>query len=440
MGSITRRTLVRGVPTVAALASLTAPGAARAARGIMGAAGSAAAGDETYWATIQAQYDINRAVVPLENGNWGVMARPVQLAYAENLQRVNYDNTFYARRSYGADLAAVGQRLADMLGVSPDEIAFTRNATEALQALIGGYNRLSPGDAVLYADLDYDAMQTAMRWLAERRGVEVVRIALPEPASREGLTEAYAAALDANPRIRMMLLTHLSHRTGLVLPVAEIVDMARARGVDAIVDVAHAWGQMDYALPSLGADFVGLNLHKWMGAPLGVGALYIRRERLGDIDPFMGEDSPAPGSASARVHTGTANFAAFLTVPAALDFQGRIGAGRKAARLAYLRNLWVEPLRDHPGIEILTPADPSLSAGITSFRLAGQTTVEQNRAAAEQLLDRFGVYTVHRAGVASGACVRVTPALFNTVEDMVRLRDALRTMADERVLSVGVTR
>jgi len=431
MGSITRRTLVRGVPTVAALASLTAPGAARAARGIMGAAGSAAAGDETYWATIQAQYDINRAVVPLENGNWGVMSRPVQQAYAENLQRVNFDNTFYARRSYGADLSAVGERLAGVLGVSPDEIAFTRNATEALQALIGGYNRLSPGDAVLYADLDYDAMQTAMRWLAERRGVEVVRIALPEPAGHDSLIEAYAAALDANPRIRMMLLTHLSHRTGLVLPVAEIVDMARSRGVDAIVDAAHAWGQMDYALPSLGADFVGLNLHKWMGAPLGVGALYIRRDRLPHIDPFMGEESPSPGSASARVHTGTANFAAFLTVPAALDFQAGVGAGRKAARLAYLRSLWVEPLRGHPGIEILTPSDPSLSAGITAFRLAGQTGPEQNRAAAEQLLQRFGIYTVHRVGAASGACVRVTPALFNTFEDMIRLRDALRIMADE---------
>ena len=170
MGSITRRTLVSGAPSVAALASLTAPGAARAAQGIMGAAGSTAAGDETYWATIQAQYDISRAVVPLENGNWGVMSRPVQQAYAENLQRVNFDNTFYARRSYGADLSAVGERLAGVLGVSPDEIAFTRNATEALQALIGGYNRLSPGDAVPYAYLDYDAHQHAIPWLAARRG------------------------------------------------------------------------------------------------------------------------------------------------------------------------------------------------------------------------------------------------------------------------------
>lgn len=432
MGSMTRRALVAGVPSVA-LAGLASPGSSRAVQGIMSGTSGAAARDEPFWTTIQAQYDINREIVPLENGYWGVMARPVQQAYAENLQRVNFDNTFYARRSYDADLSAIGLRLAEVLGVSPDEIAFTRNATEALQALIGGYNRLTPGDAVLYADLDYDAMQTAMRWLAERRGVEVVRIALPEPASHEQLIEAYSAALDANPRIKMMLLTHLGHRTGLVLPVAEIVAMARARGVDAIVDVAHAWGQMDYALPSIGADFVGLNLHKWMGAPLGVGALYIRRERLGDIDPFMGEESPSPGSTSARVHTGTTNFAAVLTVPAALDFHAEIGAGRKAARLSYLRSLWVEPLRNHPGIEILTPPDPSLSAGMTAFRLAGQTSLEQNRAAAEQLLDRFGIYTIHRSGLASGACVRVTPALFNTVDDMMRLGEALGIMADQQL-------
>lgn len=429
MSPMTRRSVLAGAPATT-LAGLPWPGSGPALADV--AAGLAQAHDETFWASVQAQYDVSRAVVPLENGNWGVMARPVQQAYAENLQKVNFENTVYARRHYSADLAAVGQRLAELLGVSTDEIAFTRNATEALQALIGGYNRLSPGDAVLYADLDYDAMQTAMRWLAERRGVEVIRLSLPEPASRAGLISAYATALDANPRIRMMLLTHLGHRTGLVLPVAEIVAMARSRGVDAIVDAAHAWGQMDYDLPSLGADFVGLNLHKWMGAPLGVGALYIRRERIGDIDPFMGEDSPGPDAVSARVHSGTTNFAAFLTVPAALDFQARIGAGRKAARLAYLRSLWVEPLRGHPGIEILTPPDPTLSAGITAFRLTGETTVEQNRDTAEQLLARFGIYTVHRAGLASGACVRVTPALFNTVEDMLRLRDALTIMADAR--------
>jgi isopenicillin-N epimerase len=224
----------------------------------------ALARDEAYWRTVAAQYDVSREAVQLENGYWGVMAKPVQAAYTQHKLTVNERSSFYARREYEADLERIRQRVAAKLGVTPEEIALTRGATEAMQLLIGGYNRLAPGDAVLYSDLDYDSMQMAMNWLPARRGVEVVRIALPEPATYQGLIDAYAAALDAHPRVRLILLTHVSHRTGLVLPIKEIVAMARARGVDALVDSAHAWGQIDFRLDDLGADFVGLNLHKWM--------------------------------------------------------------------------------------------------------------------------------------------------------------------------------
>src|SRR5205823_11391650 len=139
--------------------------------------------------------------------------------------------------------------LAAAMGVGVDEIAFTRNATEAMKALILQDNGLKPGDAVLYADLDYDSMQTSMQSLAARRDVRVIKIGLPEPATRQSLIEAYRSAFDANPAIKLVLLTHLSHRTGLVLPIAEIVTVARSRGIDAVVDAAHSVGQLDFRLP-----------------------------------------------------------------------------------------------------------------------------------------------------------------------------------------------
>src|SRR5262249_44680752 len=154
--------------------------------------------------------------------------------------------------------------------------------------------------------------------------------------THQGLIDAYADALAKNPRVRLMLLTQVSHRTGLRLPVREIVAMARARGVDAIVDCAHAWGQFDVNLGELGVDFAGLNGHKWIGAPLGVGVLYIRRERIGDVDPFMAtEDYPADDIRN-RVHTGTSNFCAYLALEQALDFHERIGVAAKAVRLKRL--------------------------------------------------------------------------------------------------------
>jgi selenocysteine lyase/cysteine desulfurase len=345
------------------------------------------------------------------------------------VDRVNRDNSFYARTSYGADLAAVRGRVAAFLGVGVDEIAFTRSATESLQCLIGGYNRLKPGDAVLYADLDYPAMQDAMRWLKERRGARIVRIDLPEPATRENVLAAYASAFDRDPGIRLVLLTHVSNKTGLVIPVAEIAALARQRGADAIVDAAHSIGQLNITVPDIGADFVGFNLHKWIGAPLGVGVFYIRKDRLADVDRMMGDEESPASSILSRVHTGTTNFAAFLSIPAALDFHAAIGPAHKAARLRYLRDRWVAAVKDVPAIEVLTPDDPGMSGGITSFRLRGKTTRQDAERIVDDLLKNHGIFTARRTGIAGGDCVRITPALYTKPTDDDRLARALSTLA-----------
>lgn len=415
MRSMDRRTVLAG--------GLALPAVPRAIAAPLG-------DDDAYWRSIAAEYSPPSGVIQLENGNWGMMARPVLHAYQELVARVNRDTSFYARRGMGRDLMAARDQVAAAMGVAPEEIAFTRNASEALRALILGYNRLTPGDAVLYADLDYDSMQACMESLASRRGAKVVRIALPEPASKQALIDAYAQALADHPRLKLILLTHLSHRTGLVLPVREIAALARARGVDVIVDAAHSWGQLDYAVPDLGCDFVGINGHKWLGAPLGVAFLYIRKEALGRIDP---DPLNEPGSADGihtRVHVGTYDFAATLAVPAALAFQARIGAARRAARLRALRNRWVAKARLVPGLDVLTPDDPALHGAITSFRLRGITDSAGNARLAKWLLDQRGIFTVHRGGVAGGACVRVTPAIYTAMSQVDALAAALPALAD----------
>ena len=379
------------------------------------------------WERVAREYDVTRGVIQLEHGNWGMMARPVLAAYHAHVDRVNRETSYYARRTMIGDIEAARAALASAMGVGIDEISFTRNATEAMKGLILQYNRLKPADAVLYADLDYDSMQASMESLARRRGVRVIKIALPEPATRELLVETYRAAFKSDPAIRMVLLTHLSHRTGLVLPIAEIAAVAREHGVDAIVDAAHSVGQLDFKLPDLHADFIGINLHKWIGAPLGVGAIYVRRERINAINPDPAED-PKSADILTRVHTGTPDYAAQLTVPAALAFQAAMGAAPRAARLRALRNRWVQPLIALPQVQILTPEDPSLHGAITSFRLRGRTSHEDNVALAKTLLDKHRIFTVHRDGLASGSCVRVTPALATRMSDCDALVAAVRSM------------
>lgn len=387
---------------------------------------NAIARDEAFWREVAGAYDVKRDIVNLENGNWGVMARPVAERYMAHTAMVNRDNSYYARRQYKDAFQAVYARVAGALGVDAQEIALTRGATEALKAIITGYNKLKPGEAVMYADLDYGSIQAAMDWRANASGCSVVKLSVPEPASYDGVIAFYRRALSENPDVRLLLLTHVSHRTGLVMPVREIADMARRAGVDCVVDAAHSWGQINFKAHDLGADYIGFNLHKWMGAPIGVGVAYISADALETIDPDPSASAWERDHTFGRIHTGTANYAAFLTVPDALDFHEQIGAQAKAARLSYLRDQWVEDVRTVSGLDILTPEDARMHAGITSFRFEGKTSVDDNVAVAARLLDEFGVYTVHRTGVAAGACVRATPAVYNSNADVAALAAALK--------------
>lgn len=381
--------------------------------------------DGAYWAAVQDLYEVDRSITNLENGYWGIMARPVLEAYLDSTRRVNRQNSIYARSAFGADFENVRQRVAAAVGALPEEVALTRGATEALQILIAGYNRLQPGDTVLYSDLDYDSMQYAMNALKDRRGVEVKTFAIPEPATKETVLETYRTVFEQTPKAKLLLLTHLSHRTGLVMPIREIADMARAKGVDTIVDAAHSWGQIPFNVTDLGADFVGFNLHKWIGAPVGTGFFYIRKDRLADIDIHMGDQDWPADDIRSRIHTGTLNFAAVLSVPAALALHERIGAAAKNARLVHLRNYWVERVRPMGAFEILTPDEAGMHAGITSFRVKGKSTKDDNNALVAKLRDEFKVLTVRRAGVAAGQCIRVSPALYTTEAELDRLVAAL---------------
>lgn len=387
---------------------------------------SALGGDNAYWSRVAAQYDVTGEVAMLDNGYWGSMARPVLEAYQRYAAQANHGNAYYGRLKFPPEYEAARAAVAQALGVERDEIVLTRGATEALQALIGGYNRLRPGDTVLCADVDYDNMITTMGWLKTRRGVDVVQIALPDPASAtvQSLVDCYAQAMARYPKLRMMLLTHVNHRNGMVLPVAEISRMARARGIGVIVDTAHGFGQLDMRIPDLDADFAGINLHKWIGAPVGVGAIYIRRGRVRDIDPHMGEKEG--DDIRSRVHTGTVNFATYLALPLALQIHGQIGVANKQARLHHLRNRWVEAVRDIDGVEVLASNEPRLTSAIASFRLRGKTTVADNVALSKRLLQEHGVFAVMRDGLASGACVRVTPAIFTSEAQVDRLVAALK--------------
>ncbi len=381
---------------------------------------------------LPSQWDVDRSIANLENAYWGAMPRVVQEEYLRHTSFLNHRNVVFVRDAIQGNtrsdaIERARAEVAALMGAPKDEFALTRNGTESLRNLIMQYGRLKPGDAVMYADLDYDEMQQAMSSLAHYRGAKVLTFAIPEPGTTANVLAAYERELKQAPaNLKLLLVTHLSNRTGLVRPVKEIVAMARARGVDTIVDSAQTIGHIDFTLDDLGADFVGFSLHKWLCAPIGTGALWIRKSRLADIEPCMGSTMFPADDTRSRSSIGTINFAATMTVPAAIAFHRKIGGARKQQLLQGLRNYWVERVRDVKGLQILTPEEPARYGAVTSFRLPAMKDYSAAQKFSAILLEKHKILTVARRGIAAGAAVRVAPTLYNTTSELDRLAAAIR--------------
>jgi selenocysteine lyase/cysteine desulfurase len=268
-----------------------------------------------------------------------------------------------------------------------------------------------------------------MHWLEQDKGVKVIEVDMPMLSGQAEIKQRYIDAFERHPNIKLMLLTHVSNQHGLVFPVKEIMDEAVKRGIDVICDCAQSWGLLDYQVTDLKVNWAGFNLHKWIGAPVGVGALYMRRGTLEKIAPYPGGKDPDSKHAHQRIHTATSNFAAFITVPAALDFHQSIGEKNKEERLKYLRNIWFSEAQNMSHIELLGGKDSMSSTGMSSFRLAGKTSIENVTHLQQRLENDFGIFTVVRKDLESGACIRITPQVFTSADDIQKLTDSLKKLA-----------
>lgn len=378
------------------------------------------------------RYDVDRSIANFDAAYYGAMTRTVSAAYRRHSEWVNRHNALFLRSalpgpSRDARLQASIDSVGGLIGARAGEVALCAGGTEALYGLIVNYRPLKAGEAIITADIDYDEMQHAIGHLATTREARHVRIAIPEPSTTANILAAYDKALRETPRVRLLLLTHVSNRNGLVLPIREITAMAKVRGVDVILDSAQSVGVLPVDADDLGVDFMGFSIHKWVAAPLGTGAIYIRRERLHDIAPWLGNHIHDDDDIRARVPTGTVDFAARLTIPTAIAEHRAIGPANKLAELVAKRQYWSTRIRDLPGVQIVHCEEPSRCAVIGAFRLPGQRTWEQARMAQQRFIEKHRLLVVAKQGLASGPVMRVTPSLFNTNDELEMLVAAIHS-------------
>lgn len=387
--------------------------------------GDGAADDERFWKRIAKKYyPVAADHINLENGYYGLQPKPVLQAFQKNIVSANTGAARFARKDFPGIADAIKKELATFLDVSDEEIIITRNATEALNIAIQGYP-FQPGDEVLVNQLDYFSMVETFRMLEKRGTLKVNAFEMPLlPANEEEIVVMYEKLI--TERTKVILLTHVSNINGLIVPVAKIAAMARQKGIDTITDSAHALGHVKFSLPQLGSDFVGLNLHKWMGNPVGAGILYIKMTRIKEMKALYGDVAASENSINKLAHFGTTPFAVIMTIPESIAFHRMLGIERIQRRMQYLKSIWVNELKGHPDVEVVTPVAENLSCAIASFRIRNKTAAE----IADYLFKTHHIFTVSRT-LGKEGCVRVTPSVYNSADEIKKLIVAIKACAAE---------
>lgn len=376
------------------------------------------ASDETFWAEVARAFTVDRTLVNLNNG--GVSPSPafVQDAMKRHLDYSNEAPTYTMWKILEPQREGVRARMAREWGVDAEEVAFTRNASEGLQTCQFGYD-LKAGDEVLTTTQDYGRMLTTFRQRERREGIVMRQIKVPVPAEDPAeVVRRFEEAI--TPRTRLILMCHMINLTGQILPVREVVRMARRHDVPVIVDGAHAMAHFPFKLTELECDNYSTSLHKWLFAPHGTGLLFVRRDEIPKVWPLMAAPDRMDGDIRKYEEIGTHPAANYLAIAEALTFHQGIGSDRKAARLVYLRDYWANRLLANDRVSLNTSQKAGFACGIANVHVDGLDTA----ALSEWLWSEHRIINV---SIGHEECegLRISPSVYTTLEELDRFSEAM---------------
>ncbi|HEX2778734.1 MAG TPA: aminotransferase class V-fold PLP-dependent enzyme [Gemmatimonadaceae bacterium] len=381
---------------------------ARASATLGAAAPADAADDESYWAEIQRAFDIDRTMVNLNNGGCSPAPTHVLEQMIRDLRFSNELPVDHMWRVLEPRIESVRRDLAAEFGCDPEEMAITRNASEANETMIFGTD-LQRGDEVVMTTQNYPRMQNAWRQRERREGIVLKRVKIETPvASDASFVEHIASAI--TPRTKVIEVMHISFQTGYIAPVRQIVDLARPKGIRVFVDGAHAFAHFPFTRDELGCDYYGTSLHKWLHAPIGTGFLYVRRDRIKSLWPLMAGSIEQEGDIRKYEEIGTHPAANHNAIAVAIAFHRAIGADRKIARLRWLRDRWAKQiLASSDRARMITRIGPGESGAIGVLAIDG---MDMGKLGA-WLLDKHRIVTTPMVTDEFNG-LRITPNVYTT--------------------------
>jgi isopenicillin-N epimerase len=373
---------------------------------------------------LREQFLLRPDVVFLNHGSYGACPRPVFERYQSwQLELERQPVEFLGRRARDLLLES-RSALAGYLHCDPDEIVYSQNVTTALNVVARSLP-LQEGDEILTTDHEYGALDRTWKFICQRTGAKVVRQELPLPL--DDPDEVVAAVLAGlTPRTRVLFLSHITSPTAVTLPIEKLIAHARAAGLWTVVDGAHAPGQIPVDLHGLGVDFYGGNCHKWLSAPKGAGFLYARRGVQHLLDPLViswGWEARSPSGSrfiDEQEGQGTRDISAFLSVPAAIEFQAANDWDRVRAECHQLARETAARVADLTDLPPLTADSPEWFAQMVTMPLpAGDDAALKLR-----LYDEFKI-EIPVVVWRDRRFVRISVQGYNTRADTGRLVDAL---------------
>jgi len=378
-----------------------------------------------FWAAVRKAYFTGSSLINFNNG--GVSPQPIMVQEAEirATRTANEAPAYQMWRVQKPGREIVRNKLAGLLSCGTEEIALVRNATEALEILLLGYP-LNAGDEVLCTDQDYPSMMNAIRQMQNRKHIVLKTIPVPVPLDDEDkLVEAYRNAI--TPKTKLILMCHMINLTGQVLPVKKVVDMAHGKGLEVIVDGAHSFAHINFDIQSLGCDYFGSSLHKWLCAPFGTGLLYIKKEKISRIWPLFAAPETATDSITKFEHFGTYPVPKELAISEAVDFHNAIGIERKAARLSFIADYWTKKVKDIDGLFFNTSFRQGQYGAIVNFGINGIEAADIQK----QLFRDYRIYTISiNHDDVKG--VRVSPHIYTSLSELDLLAGAIHEIASKR--------
>jgi len=429
MNSTNRRRFLQAMGAFSAatfFSSLTQPAWSRnlhkALRDAEGISPSDLATEEDFWYYIQQSFTVSPGLINLNNGGVSPAPKTVQEAVKRYYDFSNEAPSYFMWRILDQGREPLRKNMAKLAGCSEEEITINRNSSEGLETVIFGL-QLKAGDEVVAAKQDYPNMVNAYNQREKRDGIKVVWVNLELPSEDENyMVNQYVKAF--TPKTKLVHITHIINWNGQILPVKKIANEAHKRGIEVIVDGAHSFAHFAFKIPDLDCDYFASSLHKWLYAPIGSGMLYVKKEKIKNIYPLFANGDPLSDDIRKFEALGTRPFFIEQAIGKALEFHEMIGSERKEKRLHYLKNYWMEKVKDVPKVRLNTSLHPKWGCAIGSVDIEGKKPGE---------LDSFlfDKYKIHTVGIEWENIhgVRVTPSVYTTLENLDLLVEGITKFA-----------